>query len=325
MTVNNDNKIATDVIGVAKLKPETSINYAVGVTAKVSNALTLTIDAYRIDIKDRIVYSGGFSRTLLGFGTNDYIGVNNVNFFGNAANTKTQGIDIVANSRFAIGKGNLALTVAINFNKNEVTGINSSPLIDSLSKNGTINASGAYIPNPENTNSATQNPNNWFKNLQFDRQQISRIEVWQPKNKINVSATYSIGKFDITARVVRFGEVQYVHNVYTNAKKSDGTFWNTAFARDASGNATIDQVFKPVFVTDLIVNYRVAKSFSISVGANNLLDVYPDQIYIDPRNAVGSLDYTAGRDASNRGRLLFQPNQGGYNGRFIFTRLVYTM
>ena len=315
LTVNNDNDIARKTIGVAALKPETSINYALGVTAKVSNTLTLTVDAYRIDIKDRVVYSGGFSRTLLGFAATDYIGVNNVNFFGNAANTKTQGIDIVANSKFAIGKGNLALTVAINFNKNEVTGINSSPLIDSLSKNGTIAADGSY----------SSNPNNWFRNLQFDRQQISRIEVWQPNNKINVSATYSIGKFDITARVVRFGEVQYIHNTYTNAKKADGTFWNTIFARDASGNATIDQVFTPVFVTDLIVNCRLAKSFSIAVGANNLLDVYPDQIYIDPRNSVGSIDYNSGRDASNRGRLLYQPNQGGYNGRFIFGRLVYSM
>jgi iron complex outermembrane recepter protein len=73
------------------------------------------------------------------------------------------------------------------------------------------------------------------------------------------------------------------------------------------------------------VNYRVAKTFSVSAGANNLFDVYPDQIYIDPRNAYGSVDYLAGRDASNRGRLLFQPNQGGYNGRFLFVRLAYTM
>ena len=325
LTVNNDNPIARKTIGVDALSPETSINYAAGITAKVSNALTLTIDAYRIHIKDRIVYSGAFSRSLLGFAATDYIGVNNVNFFANAANTKTQGIDIVAHAKFAIGKGSLSLTAALNFNKNEVTGINSTPLIDSLSKNGYISETGAYVPNKENTSSATQNPNSWFRNLLFDRQQISRIEVWQPKNKVNVSATYSIGKFDITARVVRFGEVQYIHNQYVDAKKSDGTFWNTAFARDASSHAFIDQTFKPVFITDLIVNYRVVKSFSISVGANNLFDVYPDQIYIDPRNAYGSIDYTAGRDASNRGRLLFQPNQGGYNGRFIFARLAYTM
>ena len=328
LTVNNDNPIARTTIGVDALKPETSVNYAVGLTAKVSNALTLTVDAYRIDIKDRIVYSGAFSRALIGFAATEYLGVNNVNIFANAANTKTQGIDIVANSRFAVGKGNLSLTAAINFNKSEVTGINTTKLISdtAASKNGMLLPNGGY----------TTNPGTWFKNLLFDRQQVSRIEVWQPKNKINVSATYSIGKFDITARVVRFGEVKYIHNAYTTAKKADGvSYWNTSndiagkaqnlFQYDASGNALIDQTFKPVFVTDLIVNCRVAKGFSVSVGANNLFDVYPDQIFIDPRNAYGTVDYSTGRDASNRGRLLFQPNQGGYNGRFLFARLAYSI
>jgi iron complex outermembrane recepter protein len=114
--------------------------------------------------------------------------------------------------------------------------------------------------------------------------------------------------------------------VDTDAKKADGTtFWNTQFSRDAGGAAFIDQTFSPVFITDLVVNYGFTEQFSVSVGANNLLDVYPDQIYIDPRNAKGSIDYTAGRDASNRGRLLFQPNQGGYNGRFLFARLTYSI
>jgi iron complex outermembrane recepter protein len=308
LTVNNDDPIARTKIGVDELRPETSVNFAAGITAKVNTALTLTIDAYQIDIKDRIVYSGAFSRAILGFTASEYIGVNNVNFFANAANTKTQGIDIVAHSKFAIGKGQLNLTAALNFNKNEVTSINSTALINDPAKNLT-----------------TDNPDNWFKNKLFDRQQRSRIEVWQPKNKVNISASYSIGKFDITARTVRFGEVQYVHNLDTKEKKADGTYWNSIFSRDASGNAYIEQTFKPVFITDLILNYRATEKFSVAIGANNILDVYPDQIYIDPRNAYGSVDYAAGRDASNRGRLLYQPNQGGYNGRFLFARLVYAM
>ena len=163
------------------------------------------------------------------------------------------------------------------------------------------------------------------KNRLFDRQQRSRIEVWQPNSKVNLSLNYSIEKFGVTLRVVRFGEAKYVHNVDTEAKKADGTFWNTIYSRDASGAAYIDQTFKPVFITDLIVSYAFTKQLNLSLGVNNLMDVYPDQIYIDPRNAYGSVDYNAGRDASNRGRLLFQPNQGGYNGRFFFGRLAFTL
>ena len=304
LTVNNENPIARTVIGVDALKPETSVNFTFGATAKIGR-LSATVDAYQIDITNRIVYSGAFSRALLGFGANDFVGINNVNFFANAANTRTRGIDIVLSDRFKIGAGSLLLTAATNFNKNEVTGINSTNLIN----------------DPKNNENSGRSPDQWFKNLLFDRQQRSRIEVFQPRNKLNISATYSIGKLDVTVRTVRFGEIQYIHNLDPTVKRSDGTYWNTQFARDASGNAYIDQTFAPVWQTDLVVGYRATKNLNVSLGANNLFDVYPDQIYIDPRNSVGSLDYASGRDASNRGRLLFQPNQGGYNGRFVFVRL----
>ncbi|GAB3712449.1 TonB-dependent receptor [Spirosoma flavus] len=308
LTVNNDSPIARTVIGVDALKPETSVNLTLGATAKIGR-LTATIDAYQIDITNRIVYSGAFSRALLGFGANDYVGVNNVNFFANAANTRTRGIDIVLSDRIALGKGSLLLTAAVNFNKNEVTGINSTSVID----------------DPKNNENSGRSPDQWFRTLLFDRQQRSRIEVFQPQSKLNISAVYSIGKFDITARTVRFGEIKYVHNVDPTIKKSDGTYWNTQFARDANGNAFIDQTYSALWQTDLVVGFRATKKLTVSLGANNVFDVYPDQIYIDPRNALGSVDYNSGRDASNRGRLLYQPNQGGYNGRFVFTRLSFSM
>lgn len=308
LTVNNDNDIARKVIGVDALRPETSVNEALGITAKFSNALSLTIDAYQIDITDRVVYSGAFSRSLLGFATTDYVGINNVNFFANAANTNTKGIDIVASSKLPIGKGYLNITAAVNFNQNKVTGINSTTLINDPTKND-----------------PAKSPDTWFKNLLFDRQQQSRIEVAQPKNKTNVTFNYAINSFNFTLRVVRFGEVQYVHNLETQAKKADGTYWNAQFARDANGIALIDQTFSAVLISDLIVGYSVTKAFNISVGANNIFDVYPDQIFIDPRNSTGSIDYASGRDASNRGRLLFNANQGGYNGRFLFARLTYNI
>jgi len=303
LTVNNDDPIARQTIGVDALRPETSVSYAMGLTSKIGR-FSLTIDAYQIEIKDRIVYSGAFSRALLGFAATDYVGINQVNFFANAANTRTQGVDIVASFKQKVGKGNLLFNAGINFNNNEVTAINSTTLIDSPAKND-----------------PTKSPDTQFKNLLFDRQQRSRIEVWQPKNKINLSATYNINKFSVSVRVVRFGQVKYVHNLDTEAKKPDGTYWNPQFSRDANGQAYIDQTFAPVLITDLVLGYALSKGIQLSIGANNIFDVYPQQIYIDPRNAYGSVDYAAGRDASNRGRLLFQPNQGGYNGRFAFAKL----
>lgn len=306
LTVNNDNDIARKTVGVDALRPEKSINYSIGLTAKLGNSATLTVDAYQIEISDRIVYSGAYTRAQLGItDAAQFPGVNNVRFFANAVNTKTQGIDIVATDRIQLGKGRLVLSAALNFNNNKVTGINSTPLIDAAKNNDPAN-----------------NPSTWYRTALFDRQQVALIEDYLPNSKWNLSAAYSVGKFDVTFRAVRFGETKFKNVLDPNTLKSDGTFWNTIFERNpSSGNATIDQTFQAVWISDLVVGYRITKSLYASIGANNIFDVYPDQIFIDARNAKGSLDYIAGRDASNRGRLLFQPNQGGYNGRFVFGKL----
>ncbi|MBD2700794.1 TonB-dependent receptor [Spirosoma sp. BT702] len=304
LTLNNDSPIVRNVIGVNALKPETSVNLAAGITARAGRGFTLTIDAYQIDITDRIVYSGSFTRAQLGFGTNDYPGVNLVRFFANAINTRTQGLDIVASERFKAGTGQLTLTAAVNFNKNTVKAINSTPLID----------------DPKN-NPADANPSNWYRTSLFDRNQISIIEDYLPRSKWNLSAMYTIGKFDISLRTVRFGEVKFKTPTDPDAKKADGTYWNTQFNRDETGHAFIDQTFKAVWITDLSVTYRATKATGVTLGANNIFDIYPDQIYIDPRNALGSTNYSSARDNSNRGRFLYQPNQGGFNGRYVFGRV----
>ncbi|HSC38033.1 MAG TPA: hypothetical protein VLD19_09190, partial [Chitinophagaceae bacterium] len=100
-----------------------------------------------------------------------------------------------------------------------------------------------------------------------------------------------------------------------------------------------DQVFSAKVTTDLVISYRFRNGISLSAGGNNIFDVYPDRIFIDPRNdpkavyadptgpvsfpaaAKSTTGYSAGRDASSRGRFLFGPNQFGYNGRFLFTRV----
>lgn len=310
LTVNNESPIARDVIGVNALKPETSVNYTAGVTSRIGRGFTITIDAYLIDIKDRILYSGAFPRAVLGFADNQFVGVNVVRFFANAANTQTRGIDIVATERLNVGTGRLTLSAAANFNQTMVKSINIPALLNSTANNETRGG----------------NPDNWPRTLFFDRSQIALLETGLPRNKFNLSANYTSGKFDISLRTVRFGEVRNLTSAdpYT-INAATGTSWNTQFSRDASGNALLDQTFSPIWTTDVTLGYRFTKMLTLQVGANNIFDVYPDQIYIDPRNALGSVDYASGRDLSNRGRFLYPSNQGGFNGRFVFARLAFSM
>ena len=98
-----------------------------------------------------------------------------------------------------------------------------------------------------------------------------------------------------------------------------------------------DQTFAARWTTDLVLTLKLHPAVSMNIGANNLFDVYPERVFIDSRNdpnayynapvsnALGvnktTGGYNAARDASNRGRFLFNPNQFGYNGRFLFARL----
>jgi iron complex outermembrane receptor protein len=299
LTVNNDNPIVRNEFtnatqpgfGVESLKQEKSTNYSLGLTGR-AGGFTITVDAYQIDIRDRIVLSSTFNRnnTLV----NTILGsrpVSQVQFFANAVNTRTKGIDIVLNERLPLGDNSrLLLTAAANFNKTEVTSLNSSST--------TINTD------------QTVGTNN-LQNRLFDRQQRTRLESGNPRSKINLSAAYTVGKFGVEARSVRFGEVK------------------TADADPARAN--LDQTFSAKWITDLTLSYQFVKQIGLTVGVNNLFNVYPDKIYVDPRNNPNNFSvdpatsFNSSLDNSNRGRYLYNANQFGFSGAYYFSRLTISL
>lgn len=322
LTANNYNPIVRDAFGIRELKPETSTNFTLGVSGKLGSGIVFTVDGYFISIRDRIVLSTPFNRsnplvnTIL---NNNHVdsSTSALQFWTNAVNTETKGIDAVLTDKFGIGKGVASVSLAANFNQNRVVGrIHTNSVIDDPKNN------------PSTTN-ASANPANDLASTLFDRQQRGRIETAQPNSKISLVMTYSIGHWDLLGRGVRFGQVQFLNNVDPRlVNKGTGAFLNDV----ALGT---DQVFGAKITTDLVVSYRVRPGIGISVGGNNIFDVYPDKVFVDPRNSLQAVranpiqgankapgGYNSGRDASNRGRLLFNPNQFGYNGRFLFARVL---
>ena len=305
LTVNNDHDVVRQ-FGVGSLKPEISTSYSIGLAGKIIDNLTFTVDAYQINIKDRIVFSSQYTRERDASGnqiptgtvnqilnTVDPTGViNSVQFFTNAITTQTRGLDVVLTDKFDLGSSGsrLIVTAAANFNETKVESINGSGVIES-------------------------DPS--LKAKLFDRLERSRYESAVPKNKINLSLNYSSAKWGILVRSVRFGEVGYLNAV-------DPTI--------AANNLPleIDQTFSAKWITDISVSYRIVKSLNFTVGANNLFDIYPDRAYIDPRNnennltsAASGTSYTTGRDNTSNGRFLYSRNvsQFGFNGRFIFAKI----
>jgi iron complex outermembrane recepter protein len=118
--------------GAVPLKPETSKNYGVGIVLTPMANFTATLDAYRIDVKDRIALSQSFPVTtaliaahpelpelaLVGDG-------GTVQYFTNGFDTKTQGVDLVGTYHMVMANASkLNLSLAYNYNKSEVTSYN---------------------------------------------------------------------------------------------------------------------------------------------------------------------------------------------------------
>ncbi|NEU09240.1 TonB-dependent receptor [Flavihumibacter sp. R14] len=306
LTVNNDHDVVRQ-FGVGPLKPELSHSYSVGLAGRVAEKLTFTVDAYQINIDDRIVFSSQYTRERDASGnqipggtvnqilnTVDPNGViNSVQFFTNAIKTKTKGLDIVLSDRFDLGTAGrrITLTAAANFNDTKVDEVQGSDKIES---------------DPA------------LKAKLFDRLERSRFETSIPKNKYSITAHYGAEKFGLLVRTVRFGEV---------------TSLNATDPSTANLPPEMDQTYSPRWITDLTVNYNIRKDINIAVGANNLFDVYPDQTYIDPRNnqdnlsGVSTTNYTGGRDNTSNGRFMYSRAvpQFGYNGRYVFGKLTFTL
>jgi len=183
-TFRNDSAVV-EAFGVPRLKEETSLSYSVGFTARPTPNLSITADAFKIDIDDRIVISGQFRDSnpqiapiLAPFG------VSAAQFFTNAIDTETEGLDlVVAWYRSLGGRRALSLTAAANWNETQVVGDVRTP---------------AALTG--------------FGETLFDRIERNYIERGQPREHYNFSARYDQGGFSVLARLNKFGAVVTVES-----------------------------------------------------------------------------------------------------------------
>jgi len=117
-------------LGAKPLHPEKSTNYSIGVALTPISNLAVTLDAYRIDLNDRIALTG----QLTGAGVSAILTKNgidpnrSVRYFANAIDTETTGLDLVATYRHDLGDyGTLRTTLGFNWNKTRISHIASNP------------------------------------------------------------------------------------------------------------------------------------------------------------------------------------------------------
>ncbi len=126
-----DNR-ASKIFGAQPLKEETSVNLSGGFAFTPMENFTVTVDYFHITIKDRILLGATFGDTVSqriladsGFPT-----ISGVQFFTNGLDTKTDGLDVIADWRVPVGGvGTLTLTGSANYAKNQITRVAPLPQI----------------------------------------------------------------------------------------------------------------------------------------------------------------------------------------------------
>lgn len=207
-TFRNNSDIA-QAFGIPSLQPETSMNYSVGITSRPLRNLNITIDGYQIDIDDRIVVTGSFTKAsspVVATILNAYPDVSSAIFFTNAINTRTRGLDVVISRSSKLGEGTVEVTLAANFNETKVKGsvIESKVLaLDPTLANGVL----------------------------FNIEEQGRIEQGQPRNKITLGTNYRLGKFGVNFRTTRFGHVAAIFN---GTDRSRDEYYEPKIVTDAS-------------------------------------------------------------------------------------------
>ncbi len=187
-TFRNGDEVANG-LGVPALKEETSNSFSLGFTARPMKRFQITVDAFKIDIDDRIVVSGQFQASTPGIGELLPNGVNAAQFFSNAIDTETEGVDVVTAYIHDFQSGSkLRATLAANWNETKVVG-----------------------------DVRTPTPLAMFGATLFDRIERERIETGQPRNAANLGFNYVREAFACNLRFNYFGSVKTVESNDPNA------------------------------------------------------------------------------------------------------------
>lgn len=252
-TFNNESAAANQ-FGIERLKAETSTNTSVGFTLKPKDGLTFNADGYYMRIKDRIVLSGLFStgfESLL-----NPINVGAAQFFTNAANTETAGFDVSTSYNIVVKSG--IIRVSLKYN-HSITHMSDS-----------VNVSGVLQGNAETL---------------FNREEVSRLEMAQPRNKAILLMDYSMKKWNFSLRNTFFGSVTYIH-------PDDGDSQNWVLNEYTGKVESRDQTFQPKLLTDVNVSFRFNRNLNLSVGGTNIFNVYPDKHTHSANTNDGSIQYS---------------------------------
>lgn len=230
-------------LGVDGLDLETSKNFSLGAVITVSDEISVTIDAYRVEIDDRITLGSLLNADDVAFNADaaaalEATGAVQANYFSNSVNSITEGVDIIVAYNTELYSGDFGITFAGNINETEIDSVNTADGV------------------PES--------------VALDDLQRSFLTDGQPKERATLTFDYARDAWSAVIRANYFGETEitYFGNDHIGLPgflSPTGEFKPTSTVESA-------------VLIDVNFDYQINETFTVSAGINNLFDKTPDEL-----------------------------------------------
>lgn len=242
---------AAQLLGFEPIKAEKSNNLSLGAVFTPTERLTASVDIYQILIRDRIIQSGSLVGTLggtvLNQTVNDAITLN--------GNTLPSGIT------------KTSVTVFTNGGDARTRGLDGVlTYAGDRTDWGRVDWSAALNINQTKLIKVKNNAKVAGGAPLLDQAAISVQEKAQPAYRLNLGALWRTGAWTVDLHENVYGPFSY-YSSYDNV-----TYYENKIS--------------PKYTTDIDVNYAVNKAWSLSVGATNLFNVYPNELNKDYRQVL---------------------------------------
>jgi iron complex outermembrane receptor protein len=273
IVANNRSELAKRA-NIPNLTAEKSFNQSLGIVFTPTKKLFFSVDGYRIAVKDRIVLTGAFFNddNAIGKELQD-LNVKAAQFYVNAIDTRTFGFDVLGTYKATLGNSYLNITLAGNYNKMEMT----------------------KVETPDRLKGK--------EDKVISPRELQMILSSAPRSKFHTTIEYKIKKWSLVGRLTYFSSVEIIgtsgilgfDDALDALYKSNKEVWREE----------VLQVYNLRVVPDLIINYDLSKKLKLTVGGNNILDVYP----------------TIHNSAESDGGGMWDGVQMGHAGAYFFGKL----
>ncbi|MDB5702665.1 MAG: TonB-dependent receptor [Sphingomonadales bacterium] len=328
---------AAGALGFGGLKPEKSTNFSLGVVFNPAPNFTITVDAYQITIRDRIMtsstfagftgnrcpagYAGSNAAACLPFDADKYA-INNQTAVLNAINAALGGsstvnaipsyVQFLPDGITRATDGSVTVQSFVNGVKMRTRGVdvmanynadlgNMGKLDLTLTGNYNANKVLKINPLPSALYSSTINPG---LTALISTSSVVELEHSTPKFRATMNALWAWDKFTLNFRESYYSEVYAFETART-----------TVSGTSVAGNLLKVPV-KSSFITDLEIGYQIMEPVRISIGANNLFNKYPTKRSTE---SIRAAELAAGeRGYSTDKYPNFSPY--GINGGYYYVR-----